>query len=82
MIKGIEKIPLSGNARKLLEQSEVNYKRYARIWFQVVSYENKELVVKVWQTDNTAGKYLSAPELINRARDVHTGLCFIISSSR
>jgi len=74
MIKGIEKIPLSGNAKKLLEASEINYKRYARIWFQVISYENNELIVKVWQMDNTAGKYLTAQELIQRARDVFTGI--------
>ena len=74
MIKGIEKIPLSGNAKKLIEVSEANYKRFARIMFQIVSYENNELIVKVWQMDNPTGKYLTAKELIERAKDVFTGV--------
>jgi len=70
MIKGIEKIPLSGNGKKLLEVSENNYKRYARIKFQIVSFDNKELIVKVWQMENPSGKYLTASELIERAKGV------------
>ena len=70
MIKGIEKIPLSGNGKKLLEVSENNYKRYARIKFQIVSYDNKELIVKVWQMENPTEKYLTASELVERAKGV------------
>jgi len=70
MIKGIEKIPLTGEGKKLLEVSERNYKRFARIKFQVVDYEDGKLVVKVWQTENSNSKYLSASELVERTKVV------------
>ena len=70
MIKGIEKIPLTGEAKKLLEVSETNYKRYARIRFQVMSYDGKELIVKTWQMENLSGKYLSSAELVERTKGV------------
>jgi len=70
MIKGIEKIPLTDDGKKLLEVSEANYKRYARIRFQVVSYDGKELIVKAWQMENPSGKYLSSTELVERAKGV------------
>jgi len=70
MIKGIEKIPLTDDKKKLLEVSEANYKRYARIRFQVVSYDDKELIVKVWQMENPSEKYLTAAELVERAKGV------------
>lgn len=74
MIKGVEKIPVTPEGKKLLETSEANYKRFARIRFQVVSFDGKELVVKVWQTENPAEKYLSAAELVVRTRDVFKGV--------
>ena len=70
MIKGVEKIPLTGEGKKLLEVSEVNYKRHARIRFHVVSYDDRELIVKAWQMENPSGKYLSASELVERAKGV------------
>ena len=71
MIKGIEKIPLTGEKKKLLDTSEANYKRHARIRFHVVSYDDgRELIVKTWQMENPSGKYLSAAELVERAKGV------------
>jgi hypothetical protein len=70
MIKGIEKVPLTDKEKQLLEVSEANYRRYARISFQVVSYNGMELAVKVWQMENPSGKYLTAVELVERANGV------------
>ena len=70
MIKGIEKIPITEEKKKLLEVSETNYRRYARIKFHIVSYSDSELVVKVWQMDNPTGKYLTAAELVERTKGV------------
>jgi DNA-binding MarR family transcriptional regulator len=72
MIKGIEKIPVTPEGKKLLEASEANYKRFARIRFQVMSFDEKEVVVKVWQTENPSEKYLSATELVDRVKGVFT----------
>lgn len=70
MIKGIEKLELTSAQRKLLDASEQNYKRFARIYFQVLEYTDTELIVKVWQVENASDNYLSGKELIERAKDV------------
>ena len=70
MIKGIEKLQLSSEQKQRLELSERNYKRFGRIYFQIISFENETLIVKVWQRENVAGKYLSTAELVDRARAV------------
>jgi hypothetical protein len=69
-IRGIEKLQLTNEQKQRLELSERNYKRFGRIYFQVISFESGTLTVKVWQRDNVAVKYLSTTELINRARGV------------
>jgi hypothetical protein len=74
-MKGIEFLPfLSKEQRKLLETSEINYRRFARIYFRILSYDGKELIIKVWQTENPSGKYLSSKELIERTKNVFTGI--------
>ncbi|GAB6011482.1 hypothetical protein [Viscerimonas tarda] len=71
IMKGIELLSfLSREQRNLLETSESNYKRFARIYFQVLSCEENKIVVKVWQQENPAGKYLSAKELVERSKSV------------
>ena len=70
MIKGIEKLPLDAEKKKLVETSEQNYKRFAGIHFQVIAFDKGELVVKVWQNENTANKYLDMQGLIDRAKGV------------
>ncbi|GHV65734.1 hypothetical protein FACS1894199_07220 [Bacteroidia bacterium] len=70
-MKGIELLSsLSDEQKKLLEISELNYRRFARIYFQIISYADDELVVKVWQIENQAGKYLTTAELAERTKDV------------
>jgi hypothetical protein len=69
-MKGLEKLELTKESKRLLIASELNYSRFARIYFQVVSCEPSELIVKVWQLENPAEKYLTSKELIVRAREV------------
>ena len=67
MIKGIEKLAfLTSDDKKLLL-----YKQHARIEFEVLSYDdaNKEAIVKVWQSENDAGKYLTSGELVSRIKE-------------
>ena len=72
-MKGIEKLEaIAPEQKKLLETSELNYKRFARIYFEVLSYDGNGVIVKTWQMENPAEKYLSSKELIDRARDVFT----------
>ena len=74
-MKGIELFPfLTKEQRKLLETSERNYKRFARVYFQILSFDGKEAVIKAWQLQNEAKKYLSEKELIERTQAVFDGI--------
>jgi transcriptional regulator with AAA-type ATPase domain len=57
-----------------LKLSAQNYLRFARIHITIVSYNNSEIVVKIWQTENNAEKYLTTKELIERGKEVFTGI--------
>lgn len=73
MIKGLEKLVfLTSDDKKVLQKSEQLYKQHARIEFEVLSYDetSKEVIVKVWQSENVAEKYLSAGDLISRTKEV------------
>jgi len=70
-MKGIELLPfLTDKQRKLLEASETNYKRFARVYFQILEFSGNAIVVKVWQLDNPAKRYLNSKELIDRTKEV------------
>ena len=74
-MKGIELLSfLTDDQKKLLEVSEINYKRYGRIYISIVSFNGSVLVVKISQKDNEAQKYLRAKELRERAKDVFEGI--------
>jgi hypothetical protein len=70
-MKGIELLPfLTTEQKKWLETSGLNYRRYARIYFQILSYSPDELCVKVWQMENPLNKYLPSKDLVERAKGV------------
>jgi len=74
-MKGIELLPsLTKEQKELLETSERNYKRFARVYFQILSVDENEVVVKVWQIENKTQKYLSSRELIERTHSVFEGI--------
>jgi hypothetical protein len=74
-MKGIELLNfLTEEQIKLVLNSEQNYRRFARIYFQVLSFKDGEIVVKVWQTENAAKQYLSAKQLIERAKGAFEGM--------
>ena len=70
-MKGIELLPfLTDEQRKLLESSSSNYKRFARVYFQILEFSDNRVVVKVWQLENPAERYLISKELIDRTKEV------------
>ena len=74
-MKGIELVSfLTDDQKKLLEVSEINYKRYGRIYISIVSFNGNILVVKISQKENEAQKYLRAKELRERAKEVFKGI--------
>lgn len=86
-MKGIEKLTfITDEQRELLMQSASQYKRHARIYFEVVSVEDYQrqeggikvntikALVKVSQLDRAPKKQLTAAELEERAIEVFAGL--------
>jgi antitoxin component HigA of HigAB toxin-antitoxin module len=70
-MKGFELLPfLTEEQRKLLETSANNYKRFARVYFQILEFSNNAVVVKVWQLENPTKRYLKSKELIDRTKEV------------
>lgn len=67
-MKGIELLSLTGEQKKFIETSELNYRRFAHVHFTIISANDTEIVVKVIQ--NKAEKYLTAKELIDRTKEV------------
>jgi hypothetical protein len=74
-MKGLELLKfLDKEQISLIKNSEQNYKRFVHIHFQILSFENNEIIVKVWQTENVVGSYLPAKELLTRAKDIFQGM--------
>ena len=73
-MKGIEKLTqITDEQRKLLAHSANQYKRFARIYIEVLGVKETTVTVKVSQQENNTEKYLSAKELKERVHEVFEG---------
>ncbi|WP_303178870.1 hypothetical protein [uncultured Butyricimonas sp.] len=74
-MKGIELLPwLTEEQKELLKTSNMQYKRYGRIFISIVGFENNTVMVKVAQKENDIPKYLSVKELRERVKGVFDGV--------
>ena len=74
-MKGIDKLPhlTSGQKEDLLHSAE-QYKRFARVEFEVLEVAGQNITVSVAQSEYKGGRYLSAKELKERTAEVFKGL--------
>jgi glycine/serine hydroxymethyltransferase len=73
-MKGLELLTfLTDKQLEFIEVAELSYRRFARIYFQILSFENNEIILKVWQTETPDKIYLSAKDLALRAKDMFAG---------
>jgi hypothetical protein len=73
-MKGIELLThITDEQRDVLLHSSREYKRFARIYFEVVSVDSGVVTIKSWQLENKMGKYLSAKDLKSRVLEVFEG---------
>lgn len=74
-MKGINKLPqlTSGQKEDLLHSAE-QYKRFARMEFEVLEVSGQNVTVRVAQSEYKGGRYLSAKELKERTAEVFKGL--------
>lgn len=74
-MKGIEKLThITDEQRKLLIHSARQYKRFARIYFEVLEVTPDSMSVKIKQLEGPTEKYLSAKDLTHRALEVFEGM--------
>lgn len=71
-MKNIELLPLSLEAKKRLNEFALQYKRFASIVVEIVSFSDNRLIVRVEQKE-VDNEQLTKPELEKRVKDMFTG---------
>lgn len=74
-MKGLEKLThITEEQRTLLHQSALQYKKHARIYFEILEVKGTSVSVKVKQMESPTERYLPAKELTARALEVFEGM--------
>lgn len=71
-MKNIELLPLSGEAKKRLNEFALQYKKFASIVVEIVSFSDNRLIVRVEQKE-VGEKQLTKAELEKRVKDMFAG---------
>ncbi len=72
-MKNIELLPLPEEVKRRLNEFALQYKRYAHVIIEVVSFAEGRLIVRAEQKDLVNGKMLSKKELVDRVRKMFEG---------
>ena len=72
-MKNIELLPISEEAKRRLNEFATQYKRFAHIIVEIVSFNEGRLIVRVEQKDLVNGKMLTKKELADRVRKMFDG---------
>jgi ribosomal protein S1 len=69
-MKNLNLLPVSEESKKRLETFARMYKQNARVFIEVVSFNENRLIVRVEQKELVNGKYLTKKDLTDRVRDM------------
>ncbi len=69
-MKNLNLLPISEESKKRLETFERMYKQNARIFIEIVSFNDNRLIVRAEQKELVNGKYLTKQELTERVREM------------
>ena len=72
-MKNLDLLPLSVESKKRLEEFAKQYKGYAHIVVEVVSFSEDRLIVRAEQKDMVNNVFLSKKELTERTREMFKG---------
>ena len=72
-MKKLDLLPLSVESKKRLEEFAKQYKRYAHLVVEVVSFNENRLIVRAEQKDMVNNVFLSKKELTERTREMFKG---------
>jgi hypothetical protein len=72
-MKNIELLPVSPEIRNRISEMAKQYKRFAKVYIDVVSFDKNKLIVRVEQKEPVNGKVLNAAQLVDRVRELFKG---------
>ena len=72
-MKNLELLPLSEEAKNRLKEFAIQYKRYAHIAVEIISFDENRLIVRVEQKDLVNDVQLTKSDLEKRVRDMFSG---------
>ena len=72
-MKNLELLPLPEEKKKKLKTFARMYRQNARIFIDVVSFEENRIIVRIEQKELINGTFLNKNELIERAREMFKG---------
>ena len=72
-MKNLDLLPLSVESRKRLNEFAMQYKRFAHIVVEVISFNEGRLIVRAEQKDLVNETLLSKKELTERVREIFKG---------
>lgn len=72
-MKGIELLPISAESQKRLKEMSAQYRRFSRIYIEIISFSGNRIIVRAEQKELVNGRLLSKSELTNRVRELFKG---------
>ena len=72
-MKNIELLPISEEAKKRLSDFAVQYRKMARIYIEIISFNGKRLIVRAEQKEAVNERILTKKELVERVREMFAG---------
>jgi hypothetical protein len=72
-VKNIELLPVTPEIRNRISEMAKQYKRFAKVYIDVVSFDKNKLVVRVEQKEPVNGKVLNSSQLVDRVRELFKG---------
>lgn len=72
-MKNIELLPIPSDAQKRLSEFAAQYRKMARIFVEIVSFNGGRLIVRVEQKEAVNDKILTKKELTERVREMFAG---------
>ena len=72
-MKGIDLLPISAESANRLREIALQYKRFAKIYIEIISFSDNRVIVRVEQKEFVNKKHLTKPELVERVREMFSG---------
>lgn len=72
-MKNIDLLPIPPDAKKRLAEFATQYRKMARIYIEIVSFDGNRIIVRVEQKQAVNDRILTKKELVERVREMFAG---------